>query len=76
VNYQVKEMLPIDWEQVKNIYLQGINTGRATFQMEVPTWESWDQNHMKVCRFVAMLKNTILGWVAISPTSTRNAYCG
>lgn len=32
-----------DWEQVANIYLEGIKTGIATFQTEVPTFESWSK---------------------------------
>ncbi|CAM4205677.1 MULTISPECIES: hypothetical protein [Pedobacter] len=41
-----------DWEQVKSIYEKGIATGNATFQTTAPTFEEWDDSHLKTCRFV------------------------
>jgi phosphinothricin acetyltransferase len=31
------------YPQVAKIYLQGITTGQATFQTEVPNWKDWDR---------------------------------
>lgn len=76
MEYKIEEMKPSDWEQVKSIYLEGIKTGIATFQNEVPTWESWDKGHLNSCRLVARFEDIILGWVALSPTSSRNCYRG
>lgn len=76
MEYVIEEMKSSDWEQVKNIYLEGIKTGIATFQTEAPTWESWDKAHLSFCRLVARSSNDILGWVALSPTSTRDCYRG
>ena len=76
MEYKIDEMKASDWEQVKNIYLKGIKTGIATFQTEAPTWENWDKDHLKSCRLVARFENSILGWVALSPTSSRNCYSG
>ena len=36
-----------DWEAVNAIYQEGINTKIATFQTETPTFEVWDQGHIK-----------------------------
>ncbi|MDF2883690.1 MAG: sortase-like acyltransferase [Clostridiaceae bacterium] len=69
-------MLPEDWKQVAKIYEEGINTGMATFQMEIPTWENWDKSHINSCRLVARSENSILGWAALSPTSSRCVYAG
>jgi phosphinothricin acetyltransferase len=69
-------MNPSDWEQVRNIYLEGIKTGIATFQTEAPTWDFWNKSHLNSCRLVARSNNAILGWVALSPTSSRNCYKG
>jgi L-amino acid N-acyltransferase YncA len=68
-----------DWQQVAAIYDQGIATGHATFETEVPSWETWDQNHLEVCRIVAALRSderTVLGWAALSPVSGRAVYSG
>jgi L-amino acid N-acyltransferase YncA len=40
-------MLREDWEQVRKIYLEGIATGNATFQKEAPSWEEWNNSHIK-----------------------------
>ncbi|WP_238903398.1 GNAT family N-acetyltransferase [Clostridium sp. YIM B02506] len=76
MNYEVEKMRSEDWEQVKEIYLQGINTGLATFQNEVPTWEAWDKGHLEIGRLVARSNDEILGWVSIGPTSSRSCYEG
>jgi len=69
--YQIKELKPCDWNQVAAIYREGIDTGKATFQDTVPSWEEWDNNHLKCCRLIASSGSKILGWAAISPTSSR-----
>lgn len=76
MNYKIEEMTKADWADVVKIYLQGINTGKATFQTEAPNWEDWDKGHIKTCRLVARLGNVVLGWVALSPTSSRCVYAG
>lgn len=76
MDYKIDEMRQADWEQVADIYLKGIKTGKATFQTEVPTWEDWNNGHIKTCRLVARSGETILGWGALSPTSSRCVYAG
>lgn len=76
MNYVVREMKEEDWKAVSRIYLEGINTGKATFQTEIPSFEDWDKGHMKICRLVACSENDILGWAALSPTSSRCVYRG
>lgn len=76
MNYKIEEMLPTDWEQVARIYKSGINTGKATFQDEVPSWEEWDKSHIIPCRLAARLGNQVIGWAALSPTSSRYVYRG
>ena len=39
---KIREMLPEDWEQVAKIYKQGIETGAATFETNVPLYKDWD----------------------------------
>lgn len=76
MEYNIDVMKASDWEQVKNIYLEGIKTGIATFQTEAPAWKNWDRGHLNSCRLVARSQNEILGWVALSPTSSRDCYKG
>ncbi len=72
----IREMMKEDWEAVNNIYQEGINTKIATFQTEVPTFEAWDQGHIKTCRLVAVVEGEIAGWTALSPISSRCVYAG
>jgi L-amino acid N-acyltransferase YncA len=67
-------MRPEDWNQVKQIYLDGIATGQATFETEAPSWEAWDDSHLPLARLVAHSGNQIVGWAALSPVSKRQAY--
>lgn len=76
MNYKIKEMTEEDWKEVSKIYLEGINTGKATFQTEIPTWENWNSSHLNSCRLVACLENKMLGWAALSPISSRCVYTG
>lgn len=58
------------------IYAEGIATGQATFETNLPEWQQWDAGHLPVCRFVARDGEKILGWAALSPVSRRQAYAG
>ncbi|WP_069658577.1 GNAT family N-acetyltransferase [Arcticibacter eurypsychrophilus] len=72
----IRELVVQDWPQVREIYMQGILTGNATFQKIAPTWEEWDSSHLSTCRLVALKDNTITGWAALSPVSSRCVYGG
>lgn len=64
------------WPAVSEIYKEGIATGVATFETEVPSFESWDAAHMSTCRLVAIEEDKILGWAALSTVSSRCVYGG
>lgn len=72
----IRPMLPEHWNDVANIYRQGIETGMATFETAVPTFEKWNKKYLKTCRLVAVLDEEILGWAALSPVSNRAVYRG
>ncbi|WP_026884731.1 GNAT family N-acetyltransferase [Clostridium akagii] len=76
MDYNIKEMTETDWQGVVKVYSEGINTGKATFQTELPSLEEWDDSHIKTCRLVAHLGNIVIGWCALSPTSSRCVYAG
>ncbi|WP_238719039.1 GNAT family N-acetyltransferase [Pelagihabitans pacificus] len=73
---EIREMEPSDWHTVSKIYQEGIDTGFATFEKSIPSYEAWDRAHMKSCRFVANDNGQILGWAALSPVSSRCVYGG
>jgi len=76
MEYKIEEMKELDWDKVATIYLGGIKTGIATFQSEVPTYENWNNSHISSCRLVAHSDDKVLGWAALSPTSSRCVYEG
>jgi phosphinothricin acetyltransferase len=65
-----------DWTAVRAIYLEGMETGHATFQAEPPSWEGFDAEKHPGQRLVAVDGDAILGWAAAAPTSTRAVYQG
>ena len=67
-----------DWPDVRRIYAEGIATGDATFETEVPDWSHWDRLHRPRCRFVARdpATGTVVGWAALSRASSRRVYGG
>ena len=69
-------MLPADWPTVRAIYLEGITTRQATFETQAPSWQAWDESHSPFARLVARDGETVVGWAALSPVSSRQAYAG
>jgi L-amino acid N-acyltransferase YncA len=61
---------------VKEIYLEGIATGHATFQTDAPAWNEWDKSHLIHSRIVVADGNNIAGWAALTPVSGRCVYAG
>src|SRR6266851_6837596 len=76
MSFLVDRMQPPDWDEMREIYLQGIAGGQATFETEAPSWEQWDAMHLGAPRLVARDAGKIIGWAALSPVSQRRAYAG
>ena len=72
----IRTMAEQDWTDVAEIYRQGIATGKATFQSEIPEYKDWNASHLPVCRFVTEVDGKIAGWVALSGVSSRCVYRG
>ena len=70
------DLRPDQWPEVARIYAEGIATGNATFETDVPLWERWDEAHLPEHRFVATLGPEIVGWVAVTSVSDRCVYGG
>ncbi len=73
---ELRAMRADDWPAVREIYLQGIATGEATFERAAPDWEAWDAQRYAHCRIVAERGGTVIGFACISPTSNRDVYAG
>jgi L-amino acid N-acyltransferase YncA len=76
VPVEVRPLLPGDWNEVRAIYAEGIATGHATFEAEPHSWEDFDRGKLREHRYVATDERGVIGWVAVSPTSSRAVYRG
>jgi L-amino acid N-acyltransferase YncA len=72
----VRAMQPSDWTDVRRIYGEGIATGNATFETEVPSRKTLDAQWLPSHRWVAETGGQVAGWAALSPVSTRECYSG
>ena len=74
--FTIRELQSSDADAVLRIYQQGIDTGHATFQEELPSWEEWDASHLETPRLGAFIGETLAGWAMLSPTSSRCVFTG
>lgn len=72
----IREMKLSDWERVAEIYTQGLGKGISTFNTKCPSYEDWDNGHVKEHRYVYVSDEKVVGWIAITPSSSRCAYKG
>ena len=73
---ELRDLRPDDWPEVARIFEEGIRTGNATFETEVPSWEAWDAAHVPEHRFLAARQGRVVGWIALVPVSPRPCYAG
>ena len=72
----IRPLIKEDFTSVSKIYADGITTGIATFETEVPTWEIWNNKYIESCRIVAVINNNIVGFACLSQVSKRDVYKG
>ena len=63
-----------DWPAVRAIYLDGIRSGLASFEIDAPSWDDWNAAH--TLRVVAEADEDVVGWAAAGPISERRCYRG
>jgi phosphinothricin acetyltransferase len=73
---EIRALTHEDWPRVEEIYAQGIATGDATFETAPPSWEEFNATRLPAHRFVALDDGEVVGWVAVSPASSRECYAG
>ncbi|MGB2873934.1 MAG: N-acetyltransferase family protein [Gaiellaceae bacterium] len=73
---EICDLRPTDWREVAEIFREGIETGNATFETEVPCWEAWSSTHFAEHRLVAIRERRVVGWIALARVSPRACYAG
>jgi L-amino acid N-acyltransferase YncA len=73
---KIRQMIPSDWKQVKEIYEEGIKSKNATFETKAPTYEKWIEAAHPQCHLVAEEDNQVLAWAKVLYTSARPVYAG
>ena len=75
--FEVVPMTDAHADAVLAIYQDGLDSGNASFQTEAPDWSVFDAGKLSNHRFVAIAQDgVVLGWVAVSPVSSRPVYAG
>ncbi|HTT52386.1 MAG TPA: metalloregulator ArsR/SmtB family transcription factor [Streptosporangiaceae bacterium] len=74
----IRAMCAADAAQVLAIYQAGLDAGQASFETQAPSWAAFDAARLPGHRYVAADPGTgrLLGWVAVSPVSSRPVYAG
>lgn len=75
-SHEIVPLLEKHWPTVRDIYADGLATGDASFEVEVPDWEAWDAARLAACRFVAVRNDRVVGWVALTPVSSKPELAG
>jgi len=73
---EIGAMTPGDWPRVAEIYAEGIATGGATFETDVPPWDEWDTAHLPAPRPVVRAGDRIMAWAAVARVSAREVFRG
>ena len=72
----VRALEVADWPDVLRVYAEGMATGIATFETEVPSAEALDARWLPGQRWVAEIDGRVVGWASITPVSSRPCYAG
>jgi L-amino acid N-acyltransferase YncA len=73
---EIRDLRPGDWPEVARIYAEGIATGNATFETDVPSWHVWDGVHRRTPRLAATIDDDVVAWGAVVAASSRPVYEG
>jgi L-amino acid N-acyltransferase YncA/DNA-binding transcriptional ArsR family regulator len=76
VDVAVRPVTDDDLPRVLDIYAEGLATRNATFETAVPTARELRARWLPDLAWVAELDGEVVGWTAVTPTSTRECYAG
>ncbi len=72
----IRKLAKKDISTVVDIYQEGIDTGIATFETIAPIPAHWDKKFHKDLRYVYEEAGVVLGWISVTPISSREVYKG
>ena len=72
----VRPVEDADMEAVLAIYAEGLATRNATFETTVPSAAGMRARWLPGLAWVAEVGGNVVGWTAVTPTSTRACYAG
>jgi L-amino acid N-acyltransferase YncA/DNA-binding transcriptional ArsR family regulator len=73
---RIRALAEADWAAVRRIYAEGIATGNATFETEVPSRTALAAKWLDGHRWVAEVDGVVAGWASATAVSTRDCYAG
>jgi len=76
MNSRILPFEPIHWSAVSEIYRLGLLSRNATFETEVPDYDTWIRKFPPHLFWVLEIDNQIVGWAALQPVSARKVYEG
>ncbi|GGG78225.1 GNAT family N-acetyltransferase [Corynebacterium pelargi] len=78
-DFVIRPLRRADFGQVQQIYLLGLETGNASYEVEAPSWERFSKAKIPESLYVAVEADNdekVIGWVAAAPISTRSVFHG
>jgi L-amino acid N-acyltransferase YncA len=72
----IQNFVKENWSEVAEIYRLGLLTRNATFETEVPDYDTWLKKFHTHLLWVARLENKVVGWAGLQPVSARKVYEG
>lgn len=72
----VRAMTDNDWGAVRTIYSEGIATGDAPFETDVPAQDQLAEKWLPGHRWIADIDGDVAGWATLTAVSARDCYRG
>ena len=76
MTFTIRPLIASDWQQVKQIYQLGIDTGDATYELQAPEVDTLKAKFLAEPQLVAEENGRIIGWAFLSAVSNRCVYGG
>ena len=76
MNVSIQKFIKENWNDVSEIYRQGLLTRNATFETEVPDYDTWIKKFHIHLLWVAIVEGKAVGWAGLQPVSLRKVYEG
>ncbi|ACT92163.1 GNAT family N-acetyltransferase [Dyadobacter fermentans] len=72
----IRALIVSDWQQVKQIYQLGMDTGDATYETQAPEMDALKGKFLAEPQLVAEENGEVIGWAFLSVVSSRCVYGG